>query len=119
MVLAYADSQYAALCCRQLRRLGWEVHLANRGSDARRLAQALRPSVVVIDIELHDESGWLTCDKLRREVPGQKVVLVSRQSTPEDRRLAGFVGAAALVSRASGTTALVDEVLGRALPAVG
>jgi ActR/RegA family two-component response regulator len=119
LVLAYADSQYAALCCRQLRRLGWEVHLANRGTEARRLARDLRPAVVVIDTELHDESGWLTCDKLQRELPGQRIVLVGPASHAQDRRLAAFVGAAALVNRQAGAAALVDEVLGAALPAVG
>jgi DNA-binding response OmpR family regulator len=119
LVFAYADSRYAALGCRQLRRLGWEVRLASRGHEARRLAGALKPAVVVIDTDLHDESGWLTCDKLSRETPGPKVVLVGTNPSEEDRRLAAFVGAAAIVRRDAGVGALVDQVLGTALPAAG
>jgi DNA-binding response OmpR family regulator len=119
LVMAYADSQYAALSCRHFRRMGWEVHLACSGPEARRLARTLNASVVVLDAELREESGWLTCDKLRREIPGQKVVLVSRNPTDEGRRFAAFVGATGLVCRGGGPAALADEILGSALPAVG
>jgi DNA-binding response OmpR family regulator len=119
LVLAYADSLYAALSCRHFRRLGWEVHLASSGAEARRLAHAYNPAVVVLETELREETGWLTCDKLTSELPGQKVVLVGQTPTGEDRRLAEFVGAAALVSRTAGVAALADEVVGTALPAVG
>jgi CheY-like chemotaxis protein len=119
LVLAYSDSRYAALSCRHFRRLGWEVHLAPNATEARRLARKLKPSIVVLDTDLRDESGWLTCDKMRREIRGQKVVLVSENPTDEGRRLAAFVGAAGLVCRGGGAIALADEVLGSALPAVG
>jgi ActR/RegA family two-component response regulator len=119
LVLAYADSLYAALSCRHFRRLGWEVHLASSGPEARRLAHSYYPTVVVLDTELRDESGWLTCDKLTREIPGQKVVLVGPDPGEANQSLAEFVGAAALVGRSAGVDTLVDEVLGSALPAVG
>ncbi len=119
LVLAYADSYYAALSCRHFRRLGWEVHLAPGGVEARRLAHTLGPAVVVLDTDLRDESGWLTCDKLRREIPDQNVVLVSENPTDEGRRFAAFVGARSLVCRGGGAGALAEEVLGAALQAVG
>jgi DNA-binding response OmpR family regulator len=119
LVLAYADSLYAALSCRHFRRLGWEVHLANSAREARRLTRVYAPAVVVIDTDLHDESGWLTCDKMTRELADQRVILVGPNPTEESHRLAAFVGAAALVNRTAGVSALADEVLGAALPAVG
>jgi DNA-binding response OmpR family regulator len=119
LVLAYADSLYAALSCRHFRRLGWEVHLASCAPEVRRLARVYAPAVVVIDTELHDESGWLTCDKLTRELENQRVILVGPNPTEEGRRLAAFVGASALVNRAGGVTALAVEVLGAALPVAG
>jgi DNA-binding response OmpR family regulator len=119
MVLAYADSAHAALSCRHFRRLGWEVHLASSGTEARRLARALAPAVVVLDTQLRDESGWLTCAKLVAERPGQKVVLVGVGLTPESYRFAHFVGAAALVNRDEGAAALVGEVRGTALSTAG
>jgi DNA-binding response OmpR family regulator len=119
LVLAYADSTYAALAGRYFRRLGWEVHLTSSGPEARRLARTLAPSIVILDTDLQEESGWLTCDKLHRERPAQKIVLLSSNPTEEGRRLAEFVGAAALVCRGGGVNSLIEEVLGGALQAVG
>jgi DNA-binding response OmpR family regulator len=119
LVMAYADSAHAALSARHFRRLGWEVHLANSGPDARRLARTLSPEVVILDTQLPDESGWLTCAKLMMENGIQKVILVSPQATAEEHRLAATVGAAALVQRSHGVPALVDEVMDKALPNAG
>jgi DNA-binding response OmpR family regulator len=116
MVVAYADSAHAALCARHFRRLGWEVHLASSGPDARRLAYALAPQVVVLDTQLPDESGWLTCAKMMLGDGARTVVLVSAQVTEEQIRQAEMVGAAALVERRGGVPSLVDEVMGKALP---
>jgi ActR/RegA family two-component response regulator len=119
LVLASADSRFAAASGRHFRRLGWEVHLASCGGEARRLARSFAPAAVVIDTELRDESGWLSCDKLTRELPGQRVILVGPSPSPEDQRRAVFVGATALVPRDRGPAALADEVAGTFLPAVG
>ncbi len=119
LVMAYGDSLYAALSGRHFRRLGWEVHLAGSGPELRRLVHALNPAVVVIDTDLRDESGWLTCDKLSRACPAPKVILVSPDPTDENRRLAEFVGAAALVCRGGGVQALVEEIGEASLQAVG
>ena len=119
LVLAYADSRHAVLCCRQLRRRGWEVHLTRSGAEARRLAQALAPAVVVLDADLPGESGWLTCAKLLMEVPAQRVVLVCDDVTAEGERRAAHVGAATLVSRSAGAAALINEVQGGALSSAG
>jgi DNA-binding NarL/FixJ family response regulator len=115
LVLAYADSAHAALSGRHFRRLGWEVHLASTGPEARRLAQALAPSIVVLDTDLREESGWLTCAKLIQERPGQRVVLLGSDLSPEAHEFAAFVGAAALVSRDAGPNALVESVQGTVL----
>jgi DNA-binding response OmpR family regulator len=119
MVVAYADSVHAALSARHFRRLGWEVHLASSGPDARQLTRNLGPEVVILDTQLPDESGWLTCAKLMLGEGAQKVVLVSPDATDEEQRLADAVGAAALVSRETGVPALVGEVMGMALPHAG
>jgi CheY-like chemotaxis protein len=119
LVLAYADSRHAVLCCRQLRRLGWQVHLTTSGAEARRLAQALSPAVVVLDTDLPDESGWLTCAKLLLDSPGQRVVLVCEDITPDGPGRAAHAGAAALVRRAEGAAALISEVRGAVLSPAG
>jgi CheY-like chemotaxis protein len=110
LVLAYADSAHAAMTCRHLRRLGWEVRLAGSGPEARRLVRLLRPDVVVLDTDLREESGWLTCAKMNMEFPDQLVVLVTAAVTAQEQEYARFVGAAAIVSRSVSVDELLEEV---------
>jgi CheY-like chemotaxis protein len=119
LILAHTDIGFAARASRQLRRHGWDVYLAQTGAEVRRLAKKLAPAVVVLDVDLADESGWLLCDKLSREQDGPKVILVAGQLTPQQERLASFVGATALIRQKDGISALVNEVLESALPAAG
>jgi len=119
LVLAYADSALSALSSRHFRRLGWEVHQTSSGVEARRMAHALHPQAVVLETELRGESGWLTCAKLTLTGDDFKVVLVSDGVTTEQEEFAQTVGAAAIVDRRAGLSALVDEVHEAALPTVG
>lgn len=107
LLLAYADSAQAASSCRYFRRLGWEVHLTNTGAEARRLTRLLSPTVVLLDVDLADESGWLTCAKLILEWPQQTVILLSDVVKPADVEFARLTGAAAIAAR---TANLVDVV---------
>jgi CheY-like chemotaxis protein len=117
LLLALPPSDFATLSTSVLGRLGWNVLLADSGQQARRLARAQAPEVVVLAIDLPDESGWLTCEKLIQESPGQQVILVTGQETPFHADFAKFVGAVALVHEADGVAALIDEIRGAALMA--
>ena len=116
LVLAhpYPDSQ--AMLALGFRRLGWDVYLAERGSEARRLARMLAADMVVLHVDLPEESGWLTCDKLIREQPAVSVILVGDDLSPRNRDLANFVGASAFVDRAEEMVPLVEELLDSAVP---
>jgi DNA-binding response OmpR family regulator len=115
LVLAGANTSYKAQVYRHFRRLGWDVYLVDTGNEARRLARIVRPAVVVLDTDLPDETGWLTCDKLTRESPGPQVILVGLRNRPEQADFAAFVGASAYVWRHDGVRALAGEILGDAL----
>jgi DNA-binding response OmpR family regulator len=117
LVLAhpYPDSQ--GVLARGFRRLGWDVYLAGSGPEARRLARMLSADMVILHIDLPEESGWLTCDKLIRELPSVSVILVGDDLSPRNRQLADFVGARALVDRADGMVPLVEEFLDSQVPA--
>ena len=110
LVLAHPDSGYASSVCRFYRRLGWETHLAHSAHEVRSLVRRWSPEVVVLSIDLPDESGWLTCGKLRQENPELKVILVADRSTPRNRHFASFVGAAGLVQTEAGVQTLAEEV---------
>jgi CheY-like chemotaxis protein len=120
LLVAHGDPRYVAAVSDQFRRLGWDVQVAKNGVEARQLARSRPPSVVILAADSTEETGWLTCAKLMRELPHVKVILVSRDLAPECFRLTQFVGAAALVAQRDGVRALLDEVCGDLqMPAVG
>ena len=119
LLVAHADPAYAFAVARAFQRLGWDTYLARTGPETRRLARMLDADLVVLDADLPDESGWLTCAKLVHELPCVKVVLVANHLDAYQEQLADFVGATALVGRAAGVSALLAEVEGSSLPAAG
>lgn len=120
LVLGHPNPAYEALISRQFRLHGWEVHRADTGPEVRRLAVARKASLVVLATDLGVESGWLTCAKLTREVPGLKVIVVDDEPTAERTRFARFAGATAVVETNEGPRAVFDHAFETtALPAVG
>jgi CheY-like chemotaxis protein len=90
---------FDAVLVRAFRRSGWDVYPARTGPEARRLARMVEADLVVLDTQVAEESGWLTCEKLTSEVPGVRVILVDRNPDPHGEDLAEFVGAAVLIDR--------------------
>jgi ActR/RegA family two-component response regulator len=109
LVLAGFDSTVA----RTFRRRGWDVYPASTGPEARRLARMVEAELVVLTTFLPEESGWLTCEKITRDRPGIRVVLVDPD--PQRAELAEIVGAAALVG-SEGLSALIEFDPAEALP---
>src|ERR1700674_4557550 len=117
LIVAHADSGYAARTSRAFRRLGWDVYVARTGPEARRLARMLFPDLAILDADLPEESGWLTCEKLLSEQPLLRVILVGAKDASENEAFAGFVGAAGYVPRRRGVTGLVEEACGASVHA--
>ncbi len=113
VVVALNDTVFASWIARHVRRLGWGVHLTQSGSDARRLCQAHSPQVVVLDTQLPDQSGWLTCEKILRDDPTIKVILFASHSEPNENAFADFVGPARLIRQNEGIQAVVDEIVAK------
>jgi CheY-like chemotaxis protein len=90
---------FDSVIVRAFRRSGWDVYPARTGPEARRLARMVEADLVVLDTGVDEESGWLTCEKLTREVPGIRVILVEGDPDPVGADLAEFVGATALIDR--------------------
>ncbi len=111
VVVGLNDSILATWIARRLRRLGWGVHLARSAEEARRLTREFSPQVVVVETRLPDETGWLTCEKILRDDPTTKVVLVASQPERNGQAFAEFVGAAALISQEDGVQALIDQIV--------
>jgi DNA-binding response OmpR family regulator len=119
LVVSHTDAGFAQQTGQSFRALGYDVHLARTGLEVRRLVRRLASVTVVLDTDRADESGWLTCDKLTRESPHARVILFGAPADARRTRLAEFVGAACLVHPSGGVPALLREVCGESLPAVG
>jgi DNA-binding response OmpR family regulator len=119
LVLAHRDPLYAALVRQIFVRLHWDVYMTASGVEARKLAIDLPATMVILDVDLHDESGWLTCAKMIQEDPDLHIVLVADHIGPSSHKFAYYVGAATLVGRNDGLRALVDAGRDVALPVAG
>ena len=117
VIVAHADAAYAAQACRAFRQLGLDVRQAESGPELRRLVRIHEPRFIVLDTLLPNESGWLTCDKVRLEFPEVRVVLVAVEPGFHEANFAVFVGAAGLVDCADGIQALLDEMEATCEPA--
>ena len=96
-VVALPDTDQAFVMRRVLNRLGWRVTDAGDASEVSRLVLSGARRLAVLATDLLDESGWLTCAKLKRSAARLDVYLVG-PGTPRNRRLARFVGAATLLT---------------------
>ena len=88
VLLALAAGTYADSVFRHFRRLGLEVKQAQTAAEAQWLAQQMRPTVIVLATDLPDDTGWLTCARITRDIPGQRVVLVERLASMEGHNYA-------------------------------
>ena len=111
VVIGLNDTVFAAWVARRLRRLGWGVHLARSAGEVRQLTNEFSPQVVVLETRLPDETGWLACEKILRDDPTIKVVLVASERNGNGQAFAEFVGAAALISQEHGVQALIDQIV--------
>jgi two-component system, OmpR family, response regulator len=68
-----------------LRYEGWQVRSASDGATAIRLARALRPDAVVLDILLPDMDGLEVLHRLRAEIPEIPVLFLTAKDSLMDR----------------------------------
>jgi CheY-like chemotaxis protein len=114
VVFAHSEARYLARAEEEFGRRGWEVFPAGSGPQVRRLVRRVRPQLVVLEAELPEESGWLTCAKLTREQPKLAVVLVSGLVGSWEESFGRFVGAARVVERRRGLAGVLPAVEGTA-----
>ena len=64
---------------------GWEVHTAQSGSDAVRVARESQPDVIVLDMMLPDFDGTEVMRRIRAEQPDVPVIFLTAKDAVSDR----------------------------------
>jgi len=90
---------------------GMEV-IAEAGdlSETLRKVRAIRPDVLVLDLNLGEESSLPSIPQLREEVPGTAIVVLTMQNEPGFAREALQAGAAGYVLKEAADDELVEAV---------
>lgn len=87
------------------------VGQAASGKEAIKLAEQLRPDVVLLDIRMPDSDGLATLEKLRVKVPDSKIVMLSTYDNPTYVARSVALGAHDYVLKGSTREALLDTIL--------
>jgi DNA-binding NarL/FixJ family response regulator len=105
------NEPFRSWACDLLAREGYAVigH-AGAGADALRLAEALRPDVLVLDVQLPDMSGFEVLRRLPGGAGATEVVLISARDRDDYGSAVLHSGARAFIGK--------SELSGRALRAV-
>ncbi len=83
---------------------------ARDGREAVELATALRPDVVLMDLDMPVVDGLEATRQVQRLSPAPRVVVVTSSSSVDDERLAREAGAAAYVRKGGCATELFDAI---------
>jgi DNA-binding response OmpR family regulator len=107
-VVLGGEPGFAEKTAAYLRQIGWDVCTAATSEDLYAYAARKNPYAILLPVQNREESGYLTCAKLRLTRPKLKVVLVG-EPTECARNFAGFVGAD-LASEANAVDAVMKLV---------
>lgn len=77
LLLVDDDHTFLRTFSRELERRSWRVTTAQNFDDARPRAREGRPTAIVLDLMLGDESALELIPELRREVPGAAIVVLT------------------------------------------
>jgi two-component system, NarL family, response regulator NreC len=78
--------------------------------DAERLTRAHRPTVLVLDLNMHGESGLDAIPRLRESAPDTKVVVLTMQDDPGFARQALQTGALGFVLKEAADEELLEAI---------
>ena len=91
------------------------VGTARNGKEAVRLADELRPDVILMDLEMPVLDGIEATRLVRRSLPGCHVVVLTASLAVEDAHRARKAGAAAYLTKGCSTRDVIDALLEVAL----
>jgi len=99
LMLVDDDDAFRAVMGEEIGQLGWSVHPMATGSEAVRVAAALAPDIVLLDLRLPDMSGLEVLRKIRETSPQSEVIMLTGQGSIESAVEAVRAGAADYVAK--------------------
>lgn len=87
------------------------VGQASSGKECVKLAEQLKPDVVLLDIRMPDSDGLATLEKLRVKVPDSKVVMLSTYDNPTYVARSVALGACDYVLKGSTHEVLIETIM--------
>jgi two-component system, NarL family, nitrate/nitrite response regulator NarL len=88
------------------------VGIASTSAETLRLVGDLQPDVILVDIDLGDESGFDLASRLAAEMNDPRIVLISAYPEAEFADLIAATPAVGFVSKAELSARAVSDVLG-------
>ena len=96
VILVEDDERLQSILARSLTKRGHEVRNARFGAEARQLLAHRMPGVLILDINLPDETGWEILRWLREQPGEQPRVIVLTAFRPPQTRIADLAPDAVL-----------------------
>ena len=87
------------------------IGTASNGEEAIEFAKNNRPKVVLMDINMHEMSGFEATKQIKKISPGSKVIGVSMHSMPAYAKKMLSVGASGYVTKNSSKSDLIKAIL--------
>ena len=86
------DTTLVAALEMYLSREGYQVHLAENGSEGLKSFYALRPDLVILDVMMPQMDGWETCRRIR-ELSTVPIIMLTAKGLETDRVMGLKLGA--------------------------
>jgi len=92
------------------RRPAWSVHFAEGPTEARAVLARHCVDLVIIDVGLLEEDGFALLDRIARDYPGLRQMLISGRNDAAVRVRARACGARGFVAKTMSSEAILDAV---------
>ena len=91
-----------------LQATGFEVMTARDGEEALQQASKHQPHVIMLDVMMPEQDGWLVCSKLKSLPTSPRIVLMTGVTRSDLEQFAQFVHADAVLRKPFGVEQIDD-----------
>jgi DNA-binding response OmpR family regulator len=112
VLVADDDEDQRFLISRVLQRAGFQTIPVENGADVVSIARAERPDVILLDVQMEDQDGFVTCRQLKGDpsLAATPVVFLSGRLDPQDQATGQELGAAGFLRKSADTRELISRV---------